>query len=179
MDVTPRLASFVPEGYLAVGRIVGVHGMGGEIKVEPFTDFPERFDAGNVLLLGDDLDEITILSSRPHKSNMLVKVANLGNRNDAELLRGRWLFVPEDEAAQLEADSYWVHDLLGMEVVTDDGAVLGTIYDILFTGANEVYVVRSPDSPNEVLLPAIDDVVRAVDVAGRRMMVHLLPGMVD
>lgn len=179
VDVRPRLAHVTPEGYLAVGRIVGVHGMRGEVKVEPFTDFPERFDPGSVLLLGDELEEVTVLSARPHKSNMLLLLSALSNRGDAERLRTQWLYVPEDEAAALDENAYWVHDILGMEVVTDEGETLGTVYDVLFTGANEVYVVRTPDSPREVLLPATDEVVLAVDVPARRMTVHLLPGIFE
>ena len=179
MDVTPRLAHVAPAGYLAVGRIVGVHGMRGEVKVESFTDFPERFDVGSQLLLGDDLDEVEVLSSRPHKGNMLLMLSELSSRGAAELLRGQWLLVPEDEAAALDENAYWVHDLMGMEVVSEEGESLGTIYDVLFTGANEVYVVRAAATGREVLLPAIDEVVRAVDVPARRMTVHLIPGLID
>lgn len=177
--VRPRLANVTPQGYLAVGRIVGVHGMRGEVKVEPFTDFSERFDPGSVLLLGDALEEVTVLSSRPHKGNMLLMLTALSTRGDAELLRTQWLYVPEDEAAALDENAYWVHDILGMEVVTDEGETLGMVYDVLFTGANEVYVVRTPNSPREVLLPAIDEVVLAVDVPARRMTVHLMPGLLE
>ena len=179
MDVTPRIARVGPPGYLAVGRLVGVHGMRGEVKVEPFTDFPARFDPGSVLLLGDDLEEVTVLASRPHKGNVLLMLSALSHRSDAELLRGQWLYVHEDEAAPLDANSYWVHDILGMDVVTDEGTALGQVYDVLFTGANEVYVVRTPDSPRELLLPAIDEVVVGVDVATRRMTVHLIPGLLE
>ncbi len=179
MDVAPRLANIAPEGYIAVGRIVGVHGMRGEVKVELYTDFPERFDEGAVLQMGDDLVEVTVLSSRPHKGNMLLMLSALHHRNEAELLRGQWLYVHEDEAATLDENSYWVHDILGMEVVSDEGEQLGTVFDVLFTGANEVYIVRAHDGSREILLPATDEVVRVVDVEARRMTVHLIPGLLE
>jgi 16S rRNA processing protein RimM len=179
MDIRPRLADVAPDGYLAVGRVVGVHGMQGELKVESFTDFPERFDPDSLLLLGDDLEEVTVLASRPHKGNILLQLSTIRHRSDAELLRGQWLYVSEDEAIALDEDRYWVHDILGMTVVSDTGEDLGTVYDVLFTGANEVYVVRSAKPAREILLPATDEVVRAVDVANRRMTVHLIPGLVD
>lgn len=177
---TPRLNVDVPEGYLAVGRIVGVHGLKGEIKVELYTDFPERFEPGALLFLGDELEETEILSARPHKGNMLLKLDGVEVRAEAEAMRGQWLFVPEDEAAELEEHSYWIHDILDMEAVTETGEVLGTVVDVLFTGANEVYVVQlSGARKGELLLPAIDEVVRSVDVAARRMTVRLMAGMLD
>jgi 16S rRNA processing protein RimM len=168
----------VPEGYLAVGRIVGVHGIHGELKVEPYTDFPDRFAPGVVLAMGPTLEEVVIESGRPHKGHVLVALEEVRDRNSADELRGLWLFVPEDEAAELEENSFWVHDILGMEVVADDGTPLGTVEDVLFTGANEVYAVRSPTG-SEILLPATDEVVLEVDLSARRMTVHLLPGILD
>jgi 16S rRNA processing protein RimM len=168
----------VPEGYLAVGRITGAHGLRGEVKVELFTDFPERFAPGTVLALGEDLEEVEVRSMRPHKGSVLVAFDAFPDRTAAESLRGQWLFVPEDDAAELEEGAYWVHDILGMEVVSDEGPTLGTVADVLFTGANEPYVVRDPEG-REILLPATDEVVRAVDLPNRRMTFHLLPGIAD
>ncbi len=176
-----QLNVHVPEGYLAVGRIVGVHGLRGEVKVEPYTDHPERFAPGTILALGDDLEGVEIRSMRPHKNVLLIAFEEFAGRDAVELLRGLWLFVPEAEATPLEENTYRVHDILGMEVVSDDGAALGVVVDVLFTGANEVYVVRAPQESGgrELLLPATDEVVLAVDVPGRRMTVHLLPGITD
>ena len=188
---SPRISVEVPEGYLAVGRVVGVHGLRGEVKVELYTDFPERFAPGVVLALGDDLEEMEIEGVRPHKGNLLIAFAGVETREDAEALREEWLFVPEEEAAKLEENAFWVHDILGMAVFTETGEPLGSVTDVLFTGANEVYVVQLSaeraaraesagwQTGGELLLPAIDQVVLAVDVAARRMTVRLMPGMLD
>lgn len=170
----------VPEGYLAVGYITGAHGLAGEVKVELYTDYPERFAPGVVLFVGDDLEQVEIQHARPHKAQMLLTLTSITDRTAAEGLRGQWLFVDEQHAARLDKDTYWVHDILGMTVVLEGGETLGLVKDVLFTGANEVYVVRpvhAEDGAGELLLPAIADVVQRVDLAARTMTVRLLPGL--
>ena len=172
----------VPDGCLAVGRITGVHGLRGEVKVELYTDFPERFAPGEVLLLGVDLEEVEVVGVRPHKQNLLVQFDGVADRTAAESLRNLWLFVRETDAAELEEGVYWIHDIIGLRVVEENGDALGVITDVLATGANDVYVVRRPTgqpSAQDILLPAIPEVVRAVDLAQGVMTVHLLPGLLD
>lgn len=181
---TPRSDVAVPEGYLAVGKIVGIHGLRGEVKVELYTDYPERFEPGVTLWAGrsgdDDLEALTVRAARPHKNLMLLLLEEVGGREDAEALRGFWLFVEESDAVALEEGAFFVHDILGLTVQTDTGSTLGVIADVLFTGANEVYVVQGKDLPQgEVLLPAIDQVIRSVDLEARTMTVHLLPGLLE
>lgn len=172
----------VPAGCIAVGHIIGVHGLRGEVKVELYTDFPERFVPGAVLMVGDDLDEETIEQVREHKSNLLVKFAGCTNRTDAEALRNRWLFVDEADAAQLEEGVYWIHDIIGLEVFTEQGEAVGRITDVLATGSNDVYVVAPIGAFNrgrEVLLPALDDVILTVALEQGRMTVRLPDGLLD
>lgn len=173
---------FVPNGYLAVGKIVGVHGLRGEVKVELHTDFPERFETGAILNLGDDLIPMYILMARPHKGHMLVQFEGVNSRSDAEQLRNHWLFVDEENAMELDDDIFWVHDIIGLKVQTDEGRFLGTIKDVLFTGANEVYVVQTDSKVNrgkDLLLPAIADVVQQVDLDESVLIVQLQPGLLD
>lgn len=172
----------VPAGYLAVGQVVGVHGLHGELKVEPYTDNPERFAAGNTLLLGDDLEPVTVASMRPHKSNLLVRCAEIDGREAAEDCRGLWFFVAEQDAAALDAGAYWIHDIIGLTVVSDSGETLGKIVDVLATGANDVYVVRPGAGSRltrEWLLPAIEDVIERVDLEHGEMHIRLLEGLLD
>ena len=172
----------VPDGYLAVGQIAGVHGLRGEVKVESHTDYPERFAAGVALYMGVELAEVTIESVRPHKSHLLIRFQGVYNREDAEELRGSWLFVEEADAAVLEEDVYWVHDIVGLSVYDQDERLLGEITDVLFTGANEVYVIKPAPGVNrnkDVLLPAIAHVVQDVDVEGGVMAVVLPEGLIE
>jgi 16S rRNA processing protein RimM len=157
-----------------------VHGLRGEVKVELHTDFPERFAPDEVVYLGEELEEVTITSARPHQGQMLMQFKGIADRDAAESLRGLWLFIPEDEAVELEEDTYFVHDMIGLSVQTGDGKLLGTLSEVLFTGANDVYVVQTPDEPRrELLLPAIPEVIKAVDLEQGILTVDLLPGLLD
>lgn len=170
----------IPEGYMAVGMITSVHGLRGDVKVELHTDFPERFVVGGVVYLGEELEEAIINAARPHQGQMLMQFSGIEDRDAAETLRGIWIFIPEDEAVELEEDTYFVHDMIGLSVQTGDGQLLGTLSEVLFTGANDVYVVETPDEPHrEILLPAIPEVIKKVDLEEGLMTVELLPGLLD
>ena len=172
----------VPEGYLAVGKIVGLHGLRGEVKVELYTDFPERFAVNERLDLGKALKSVAILGSRPHKGHMLLFLEGTTSRSAAEGLRNEWLYVKEENAANLEEDTYWVHDIIGLAARDEDGLELGTIKDVLFTGANEVYVIQPAGNLNkgqDILIPAIADVIQVVDVDEGIMTIRLQPGLIE
>ena len=172
----------VPTGCIAVGHIIGVHGLRGEVKVELYTDFPQRFAPGVVLLVGEELAEETIEQVREHKTHLLMKFAGIDGRSAAEGMRNLWLFVDEADAAQLEEGVYWIHDIIGLDVFTEQGESVGRITDVLETGSNDVYVVAAAGDFNrgrDVLLPALDDVILTVDLEQRRMIVHLPDGLLD
>ena len=170
----------VPNGYLAIGLVAGVHGLRGELKVELHTDFPDRFAPGTEVFLGEDLDPAVIAVARPHQGQMLVQFAETNDREAAEALRGLWIFIPESEAVTLEADTYYIHDIVGLAVQTEAGQLLGTVEEVLATGANDVYVIKTPgETPREILLPAIAEVVKEIDLATGVMTVTLLPGLLD
>lgn len=176
-------AQVVPDGYLVVGQIVAPHGIRGEVRVNLYTDFPEeRFAEDEVLYLGQDLNPITVLSSRSHKGQLLVNFDGYAGRDQAEELRDQWLFVTEEAAQPLEEDTYYVHQLVGLSVHSEDGRHLGQLSDVLFTGANDVYVVTPAPGVNqdkEILLPAIAQVVQSVDLENGRLNIHLMPGLLE
>ena len=147
-----------PEGYWAVGNIVGVHGLRGEVKVELYTDFPERFQPGTHILVGQQLKKMEIATASYHKMHLLLKFKQVAHREQAELLRNQWLLIAEDDAAGLDEGSYWIHEILGLQVKTVDGESLGEVTDVLHTGANDVYVVSldpARGNQKDLLLPAI------------------------
>ena len=118
--------------------------------------------------------------ARPHQGQMLVQFAETNDREAAEALRGLWIFIPESEAVTLEADTYYIHDIVGLAVQTEAGQLLGTVEEVLATGANDVYVIKTPgETPREILLPAIAEVVKEIDLATGVMTVTLLPGLLD
>jgi len=169
-------------GYLAIGRIIAPHGIRGEVKVEVLTDFPERFKPGAHVFLGAGTEDpearpAKIVAARPHKGGFLVKLDIVPDRNAAELVRNRYLLIPAADAMPLGEHENYLHDLMGLQVETTDGQQLGELREVLFTNANDVYVVRGP--AGEVLLPALRDVVLQVDLSTRRMVVALPEGLLD
>lgn len=170
----------VRAAYLAVGRITGPHGIRGEVKVESMTDFPERFARGSRVYLGSGTDDLAarpveIMAARQHRGVMLVKLNIVPDRNVAETLRGQYLLIPEAEAMPLGEHENYAHDLIGLRVETTTGEVLGELKEIVFTRANDVYVVEGPSG--EVLVPALRDVVLEVNLPARKMTVALPAGL--
>ncbi len=163
--------------YIAIGRIVGIHGVRGEVKVDVYTDFPERFEPGSDIVLEGETQLYRILSTRPHKGMLLVQLEGFTSRTHVERLKGKHLVIPRDLAKVLDEDEYYVDELQGLQVCTDEGIDLGVLDEVLWTGANEVYVVHG--EYGEVLLPAIAEVIQKVDLQGGYLIVRLLPGLVQ
>lgn len=159
-------------GLLLVGRILGVHGLRGELKVEPLTDFPQRFQPGSELLL--DGEPVRVQRSRSERNFVYVILADVTSRQAAEALVGRSFYVPEG-STPLGEGQYYHHDIIGLSVRDETGRRLGEVVEILVTGANDVYVVRG--ERGELLLPAIDDVVKRVDLQSGEMVVELMQGL--
>lgn len=162
-----------------IGAITATHGVKGEVKVFPMTDDIKRFKGAKGVILKAPHEELKldIISARPQKNLVIIKFAGIDNINDIEKYKGCGLFVTEEDRVKLSKDEYFASDLMGMEVFTDEGELLGEIEDVLFTGANDVYVVNTKDK--EVLIPAIKDVVKEVDVEDSKMTIHLLDGLLD
>jgi len=158
---------------VAVGRILAPRGVRGELKVEPLTDFPERFAPGQVIWVGGVRREVE--GSRQRRSQVLLKLAGVDSVEQAATLQGELLEVPQEELTALGEGRYYRFQLLGMAAYDAAGEALGTVVDILSTGANDVYVVRGPRG--ELLLPAIEEVIKEVDAEGGRMVVELMEGM--
>jgi 16S rRNA processing protein RimM len=170
----------IPDGFIAVGMITSAHGLRGEVKVELHTDFPERFAPEVTVYLGEELDQVTISSARPHQGQMLLIFHGIESRAGAEAVRSIWVCIPEEEAVDLEEDTFVVHDIRGLSVQTSSGQILGTVGQVLFTGANDVYIIETPDEPHrEILLPAIAEVIKKVDLENGILTVELLPGLLD
>ncbi len=164
-----------PPEWLIVGKILAAFGTRGEVRVLSQTDFPERFEPGARLFVEREPEPFRVEHSRWHKGQAVIKLAEVADRNRAEELRGRYLRVPGDDLAKLSSDQFYVFQIVGLNVVTEDGRELGPVAEVLETGANDVYAVRT--ERGELLLPAIEEVIRQVDLEGGRLVVHLLPGL--
>ncbi len=162
--------------FLVIGEISKPHGVRGEVRVIPHTDLPERFTWLESVYVGrTNPRRIAVEGVRFHKELILLKLAGYDDRNAAELLRGEWLQVPEEEAIPLEEGEYFLYQLIGLDVVASTGEHLGTLVEVLETGANNVFIVRGPE--REILLPDTDEVVLEIDFDQNRMTVFLLPGL--
>lgn len=170
------MADSSPPAFIAVGRIVGPHGVRGEIKVEALTDFPERFAPGAELWLEDEDEPCRVLSSRPHRDFLLLLLDCIPTRGDAEAVQGRYLVVPRHLANLLPEGEYYSDEIKGLAVVSQTGDKLGVVVDVWWTGANEIYVVEG--GYGEILLPAIAQVVQEVDLQNQKLVVKLIPGLV-
>lgn len=170
--------------YFTVGIIAGPHALRGEVKVLPRTDFPvTRFKKGSQLWLRYEgqtpFQELTIASARPHQQYWLLTFTGFSSISDVEHWKGLQLCVTEEALVPLPDGTYYIHQLIGLDVVTDDGRSVGTLVEVLQPGANDVYVVRGPLQKQDVLLPAIPECVLRVDPGMHRMTVHLMPGLLE
>ncbi|HZP89914.1 MAG TPA: ribosome maturation factor RimM [Actinomycetota bacterium] len=163
------------EPTVVVGRITRAHGVRGEVAVLVLSEVPERFAAGSVVLL-EDGRPLTVESSRPHRGRLLVKFREVPDRSGAEALRSKVLVVPESASPELPEGSWWDHQLVGCEVVTESGRSLGELREVIHTPANDVWSAIAGGT--ETLVPALRDVVVSVDVTARRIVVREVPGLV-
>ena len=161
--------------FLIIGRIQKPHSVRGEVKVMPHTDFPERFTWLETVYVGDDPMPVAVESVRFHGDVVLLKLVGYDSREAAQALRGQWLQVPESEAVPLEEGEYYLYQLEGLQVFSDEGEALGELVQVMETGANNVFVVRGESG--ELLLPDTDEVVQEIDFENGRMIVHLLAGL--
>ncbi len=165
---------------MRVGVVTAPHGLKGEVKVYPTTDDPARFKKLQTVILkqGGRQSELHILQVRFFKQLVILQFQEISSVEEASLLRQGELYVTREQAVPLGPDENYVADLLGCRVITDEGQFLGEVVDVLFTGANDVYVVKSPER-KEVLLPAIKSCILQVIPEKKEMKVHLLPGLLD
>ena len=154
---------------IVIGRVGAAHGIRGELRIIPLTDFPERFAALREVMVGDEL--LHIESVKPQRKNFLMRFREYAVREDAQKLTGRLLTVARAEAAPLDEGEYYVFDIVGLTVYDEEDNELGTVENVLRTGSNDVYAVRSEDG-REILIPALRSVVREIDVPGGRMTVR-------
>lgn len=166
------------EEYLQVGVITGTHGIRGEVKVFPTTDDPARFKKLKKVFLdtGKEYLEMEIEQVKFFKQFAILKFKGYDSINEIEKYKKKSLLVDRAHAVKLKENEYFIADLLGLEVYTDEEQLLGTLSDVLQTGANDVYVVKM-EADREVLIPAIRDCILSVDIEERRMKVHLLEGL--
>lgn len=163
-----------------VGVITSTHGLKGEVKVFPTTDDALRFKKLKDVLIdtGRELKPMEVEQVRFFKNMVIVKFKGFDSIQDIEVFKGRDILVTRENAVELGPDENYIADLIGLDVVTDEGERLGTLTDVLQTGANDVYVVEMADG-KEVLLPSIKQCILSVDLEAGKITVHVLEGLLD
>ena len=165
---------------MQVGIITSTHGVRGEVKVYPTTDDPRRFRRLKEVVLdtGKEKMNLEIEGVKFFKQFVILKFKGLDNINDIEKYRQKSLYVTRKNAVRLQRDEYFIADLIGLKVQDEDGKELGTVKDVIETGANDVYEVEMADG-RSLLLPAIKQCILNVDVENGMMQVHVLEGLLD
>lgn len=166
------------EEMLRVGVFANTHGVRGEIKVFPTTDDVNRFCKGLPLYLdtGKEMMPLEVLSVKYFKNMVILGFKGINNINDIERYKGKDLYVDREHAVPLEENEYFICDVLGATVVTEEGEELGTLKDVMQTGANDVYVITLKNG-KEVLFPVIPECVKDIDIEGKRITVHVMKGL--
>ncbi len=165
--------------WATIGKVVAPFGLRGELKVLLLTDIPDRFVSLDAVHLGPDHVLHAIQAVRPYKGEMIVlKLEGIDDANAAQALRNFDLTIPLSKLAKLPPDSYYQHDILGLTVRTLDGREVGNIIDIMPTGGNDVYVIKAQDG-RQVLIPAIKDVIKQIDLTRKMMYIDPIRGLLD
>lgn len=167
------------EDFFRVGVIANTHGIRGEVKIFPTTDDVKRFDYLKEAYIdaGKEKIKVEVSNVRYFKNLVIVKFKDIDNINDIERYKGKDLLVTRENALPLEEGEYYLADIIGANVYTEDGILFGSLEDVIETGANLVYSVQHEGK--EVLLPVIDDCVKEVNVEEKKLIVHIMKGLLD
>ena len=160
---------------IVIGEVLGAHGQNGALRVRIMTEFPERFDHGAVVYIGNT--PYTIATAQLAPETVILRFVGLNDSEVAGKLRGKHLEIPMSERKMLPDGRYYYHDIVGLDVFTNTGNPLGQVSDILNTGSNDVYIVKNGNK--EILIPAIKDVVKEIDLAQKRIIIEAIEGILD
>ena len=168
------------EGKISIGYVSAAHGVKGEVRIVPLTDFPERFDRMdtlNLYLNGAPARRLNVSRVRKHESKgELIIESDVPNRNEAERLVGMSVLIEPEDRVPLPEGSFWLDDLIGLSVVDKEGKILGVVEDLLSTGGKEIYEIRD-ESGKRHYIPAVEDFVKEIDPASGKIRVELIEGL--
>lgn len=164
--------------YFEVGQIVNTFGVKGLLKVKPFTDEIERFEELKKVYIckKNEMKEVEIEEVKYHKQMVLLKIKDIDDMTEAEKYKGLFLKIHRKDAKKLPKDTYFIADILGLPVYTEEGELLGKVDDIFPTGSNDVYVVKD-EMGKQILLPSIPEVLKEIDLENEKIIVHLIEGL--
>ncbi len=162
--------------FVVIGKFRKPHGIRGEIRMTVLTDFPELIAVGQRVYVGENYQAYKIKTLRWHGGDLLVSLEEMPDRTAVEIFRNIMVSMKSEDMPVPPEGEYYLHQLVGIDVVTDQGENLGKLKEIILTGANDVYLVDSPEG-KEILLPAIEEVILEINLEDRIMLVHIIPGL--
>ena len=165
---------------LEVGKIVNTHGLRGEVKVVPWTDNPEVFEDIDFVYVKkkSEYERLDVKGIKYQKNNLIVRFSQITDINMAEKYKNQVIYAEREILGELPEGVYYIADLIGLDIVTEDGEKIGTVSDVFNTGSNDIYEVKREGKKN-LLLPVIDDVVLNIDVDGGKITVRMMDGLED
>ncbi|NCC80751.1 MAG: 16S rRNA processing protein RimM [Clostridia bacterium] len=165
---------------IRVGKITNTHGHKGAVKVQPLTDYPERFEELQDIYLvdGERKEKLTIESIKYQKNNLILEIKEIKDMNQAEMFKGKYLFIEMKDARPLPEGHFYIFQLIGLQVYEGNN-YLGKIRDVIQTGSNDVYIVKRENGQKDLLIPALKQVVKKIDLETQTMQVELLEGTLD
>ena len=166
--------------FLEVGKIINTHGLRGDVKIVTWTDYPEDFEEIDKVYIrrktGDEV--LTITNVKYQKNNIIVKFKEIADINEAEKYKNLVLYADREDLPELEEGAHYIADLIGLDVVDEEGELIGVLVDVFNTGANDIYDVKREGKKN-LLLPVIDEVVKNIDLVNKKITVHVMEGLDD
>lgn len=164
--------------FLEVGKIINTHGLRGDVKIVTWTDYPEDFEEIDKVYIrrktGDEI--LTITNIKYQKNNIIVKFKEIADINEAEKYKNLVVWADREDLPQLPEGAHYIADLIGLDVVDEDGNLVGKLVDVFNTGANDIYDVKR-DGKKNLLLPVIDEVVKDIDLDAKKITVHIMEGL--
>ena len=166
--------------FLEVGKIINTHGLRGDVKIVTWTDYPEDFEEIDRVYIkrktGDEVLNISYVKYQ--KNNIIVKFKEIADINEAEKYKNLIVYADRNDLPELEEGAHYIADLIGLEIVSEDGKHIGELVDVFNTGANDIYDVKRSGKKN-LLLPVIDEVVKDIDLENKKITVHVMEGLDD
>lgn len=163
---------------LEVGKIVNTHGLRGEVKVVAWTDYPEVFEDIEYVYVkkNDGYERLDVKGIKYQKGNLIVKFPQIKDIDEAQMYKNKVLYAERSMLGELPEGVHYIADLIGLEIVKENGEVVGTIADVFNTGANDIYDVKREGRKN-LLIPVIDEVVLNIDLENKKVTVRMMEGL--
>ena len=167
------------EGYLEIGQIVNTHGLKGFLKVKPLTDDITRFEKLKTIYIqkAKELIGFKIQEVKYNKQSVLLKLEGIDDITEAEKYKNFYIKISKENAVELEKNSYFIVDIIGCQLYTDENEYLGNVVDVFQTGSNDVYTLKNSEG-KEILIPAIKEVIKNVDIKNKKIVIHLMDGLI-